>query len=364
MAKAHRLGIIGAGPYCTYALERIAAHLRVECSWFRLELHVFDPTGQFGAGSVHSPEQPRSSPLNRIAGQIAFCADETNQSTSVLLPAEERTDFLEWCREQFRQTAEPRFDLDAESWPQRYLHGLALRSKFDHYREAIEAFPSCRVLLHAARVDDLEPIEGGGLRAHLGGEPAHVDLDHVLLATGHTANAPSAGSAYERLSHAARDSSFHYIYQAYPLVESLSVLKDDGSGSVVGCRGMGLTAYDVILYLTEGRGGCFVREGSGSLRYVPSGREPSLVVFSRSGVFTSARPYNAKEADPPRLEHRGVFFTEAVVDRPVMPTEPSSMCRALARGRSSISSATCCLSCSSRCGSCITRRWWGRRWRR
>ena len=51
---------------------------------------------------------------------------------------------------------------------------------------------------------------------------------------------------------------------------------------------MGLVAIDVVTALTTGRGGTFVRRG-GRLRYRPSGAEPSIALFSRSGF-----PYCAK----------------------------------------------------------------------
>ena len=99
-------------------------------------------------------------------------------------------------------------------------------------------------------------------------------------------------------------------------------------GSVGRRSGLGLTAIDVLLYLSEGRGGAFVaRRDTGQaerLNYVPSGLEPSrLIAFSPSGLFTMCRPQNAK-GDDPELHHHGVFFTvdavrvlRAVVGTPV-----------------------------------------------
>ena len=46
---------------------------------------------------------------------------------------------------------------------------------------------------------------------------------------------------------------------------------------------------DLMVLLTEGRGGRFVERGDGALRYLPSGFEPHLVAGSRRGV-----PYHAK----------------------------------------------------------------------
>jgi hypothetical protein len=51
---------------------------------------------------------------------------------------------------------------------------------------------------------------------------------------------------------------------------------------------MGLVALDVVIALTVGRGGRFVEEGR-ALRYLPSGREPVMHMYSRSGL-----PFTAK----------------------------------------------------------------------
>ncbi|NGZ99815.1 hypothetical protein G5V59_04410 [Nocardioides sp. W3-2-3] len=61
-----------------------------------------------------------------------------------------------------------------------------------------------------------------------------------------------------------------------------------GAGDVVGVRGLGLTFYDSLALLTEGRGGRYVDDGT-ALRYLPSGNEPLIVAGSRSGVPLRAR---------------------------------------------------------------------------
>jgi hypothetical protein len=80
---------------------------------------------------------------------------------------------------------------------------------------------------------------------------------------------------------------------------------------------MGLTALDVILYLTEGQGGRFAVDAvSSRLVYHASGREPSRIVpFGNTGLFTFARPFNAKEKDHATLEHKPVFLTRQAIDR-------------------------------------------------
>jgi hypothetical protein len=70
---------------------------------------------------------------------------------------------------------------------------------------------------------------------------------------------------------------------------------------------MGLVAFDVLTALTVGRGGTFESVGSRK-RYVPSGREPVIHLYSRSGV-----PYCAKSAHgvDPYGDYRPVVCTPA-----------------------------------------------------
>src|SRR5262249_50649920 len=114
----------------------------------------------------------------------------------------------------------------------------------------------------------------------------------------------------------AQSACAHYVPYAYPLELTLPDTLI-GPDRVVGCLGLGLTSFDVILFLTEGRGGAFVKDrASHGLRYIRSNREPAAIVgVSRSGLLPSARPFNAKQSDPTVLEHKGRFLTAATIDR-------------------------------------------------
>jgi hypothetical protein len=277
--------------------------------------HVFDPTAEFGAGSVHSPSQPTTSPLNRIAGQIGFGADETNVRARTVLPPAARPDFITWCQDRYARTGDERFRLAPESWPKRFLHGYALRDTFDRYVRILRDVPGVTVNLHAVEVTGLE-IRDGVVRLRASGqEEVWIEVDHALLATGHTKNRILPGTQAEQLRAVATSGcGFSYVHHPYPLQRTLENIPS-GLDTVVGCRGMGVTAFDVVLHLTEGRGGEFVREPDAGLVYRPSGREPRLILFSRSGIFTATRPHNAKQVDIAALEHRAAFFTCETIDR-------------------------------------------------
>lgn len=305
-----RLAVIGAGPTCTYVMERLAATVPALRGRVALEIDIFDKGGQFGAGAVHSDAQPRTSFLNRIVGQVAFAADESVADAGPLLATDLRPTLYEWCRRKFRETGDPVFDVSKEDWPKRYVHGMALREVFGWYVDILREQPHVRVSLHDTEVVD---VVDGGTELQVVGEAGVVTADHVLFLTGHSWNDPAKNRRLRPLVEFAANGGATFVGAAYPLEDTLG--EDVApAGSVVGCMGMGLTTIDVILWLTEGRGGTFEEVG-GRLVYRPSGAEPaSVVAFSEAGLFTFARPYNAKERDLAALEHRGAFLTEPAID--------------------------------------------------
>ncbi len=306
-----RIVIVGGGPLSTYAVSHLAAVLPGAGTEVRFRLSVFDRGGRFGAGDVHSDRQARSSYLNRVAAQIAFAADESNQAATRLLPKRLRPAFPEWCKERFALTRDPDFDLQPHDVPRRYVHGVALRDMFHRYVDRLRSLPNVSVDLHQAEVTDV--VRGGRqdppfLVRTDDRQTPELTAHHILFVTGHSHNRLT-----ERLE---GDGGTRYVDDPYPLDQRIT-MKTAPTGAVIGVNGLGLTAIDVILHLSEGRGGHFIETGDGStLRYVRSGREPAVIVaVSPSGVPVSGRATNQKIADPAALQHRAVFFTIAAIHR-------------------------------------------------
>ncbi|MBV9822262.1 MAG: FAD/NAD(P)-binding protein [Actinobacteria bacterium] len=307
-----RIAIVGGGPSATYALERLDAVFSHGSGPARpLTVHLFERTGEFGPGQVHSARQPRSSYLNRISAQVSFAADPASAGVGWVRPASQRPTLHEWCRRRYSATGCEDFDLAPEDWPRRYVHGLALAEQFEAYCTSLAA---AGVDVHRHPVEVTDVIDE---QAHLlvCAGPSRIAVDRILFATGHPVNDPDRDPEQLPLAEFARRCpGVRYLANVYPLEQTLDSGRV-GPADRVGVLGMGLTAIDVLLYLTEGRGGTFVRESSGRLRYLPSGAEPAAIVaFSRSGLFTTARPLNQKQRDPGRLEHRGRFLTDAHVE--------------------------------------------------
>jgi hypothetical protein len=97
----------------------------------------------------------------------------------------------------------------------------------------------------------------------------------VIVTSGHTANQAAAGRELD----------------PYPVGRYVDTIPGDATVAVCG---MGLVAIDVVTALTVGRGGEFVEDGAG-LRYRPSGREPLLQLFCRSGLPFTAKSVTGKD---------------------------------------------------------------------
>lgn len=310
--RRFRLAIVGAGPNCTYAMERMSTTLASKYPTVPLEVCIFESSGHFGAGRVHSPDQPSTSLLNRVAGQISFAADESNDA-EVVLPAHQRPNLHDWCRTKFQETGDPMFDVAAEDWPERRVHGMALAEMFGRYTRRLRRIKGTIVRLHPTLVEDIEHRDGT-YYLKSSGKWHPEPFDEVVLSTGHSSQHPKNGREREFQEFAQSSTTACYVPHPYPLtsIPEPAISRD----STVACIGMGVSAIDVYLYLTEGRGGRFQRQADGTLEYKSSGREPKqIIALSRSGLFTFARGFNEKESDFVNLEYKGRFLTESAVNR-------------------------------------------------
>jgi hypothetical protein len=111
-----------------------------------------------------------------------------------------------------------------------------------------------------------------------------LTVDGVVLALGHLPArlSPEQGELQD-------GAAKHGLQYWPPAVPGDLDWKRLPAGKSVLIRGLGLNFFDVMIQLTEGRGGRFAPAGDGRLGYTPSGREPVLIAASRRGV-----PYRAK----------------------------------------------------------------------
>src|SRR5699024_6213105 len=196
-------------------------------------------------------------------------------------------DLPEWARQEARAA-------EAHTYCSRALYGHYLR--WVHRRAVAGLPPSVHLVHHAHTVTTSHPV---GTRTELElSDGSAITADAVVLTLGWLPARdpePAPGARWIRPGH--------------PTEQDLDQVN---AGERVLVRGMGMSFFDAFSLLTEGRGGSFVPEnpgeaggevdggrygksgqyspsGVGALRYLPSGREPHLIVGSRRGV-----PYRSK----------------------------------------------------------------------
>lgn len=240
-----RIAIVGGGPKALFALHELN-HECPEGTSRHLRVDVFDPYAP-GAGRVWQVDQPRVLRMNVAAGIL----------DAGLPPGTERFDA--WVAR-----VEPQYR--AERYPPRAVVGRYLREQFELLGQ------TARFELHHIPVR-VTSIARNGMRWAVSSEAGTTFYDEVVIATGH--GLPGERSGTQLVSACNQE----------PLIGQYLGLEEATipAGSDVLIRGAALTAYDVVLLLTEGRGGRWEKiDGSRglSLRYVPGGREPATITLA------------------------------------------------------------------------------------
>ncbi len=291
MSRPTRVGIVGAGPRVLVLLQRLSAHAHHAAR--ELEVHVVDPFDS-GAGRVWRRVQDPLLWMNSRAADISVLPDAS--VTGLTPPVLRGPSLAEWV-------AEHRADLLREAAGNHAAqaelldHGpasftsrrLASRYFADAWDRTVSALPAgVRVHRHHRTVLDLtdDPVDGGQVLHldHGTSTDGTLPVDVVLLAQGHLDVRP--GPRERRTAGFARTHGLAYVRPGYTSEQDLDVLPPGADVVVVG---MGLAFVDLVVRLTEGRGGRFEERADGGLDYRPGGREPRLHVGSRRGV-----PYRSK----------------------------------------------------------------------
>lgn len=265
------LAIVGLGAWGLSVLERAVDHQRTRRS--PVVVHVVQP-GTIGGG-VYATDQPDYLILNNACGQLSLYVSQDN---GVPEPPY-ALGLFEWAvRNGYRWVGHecrvaPRGEpIEKTDYLPRRLMGEYL-SWF--YSTLVASAPaSLAVVHHDALAVDVEAIAGGRERLRLS-DGSTVDADHVVITSGHTWNdeprAQEDGVDYQR------PYPVRYFETAFPPATRVAV------------SGLGLVAFDMVTAMTLGRGGTYVDDGSRK-RYLRSGREPEIHLYSRSGIPYCAKP--------------------------------------------------------------------------
>ncbi|MFJ9149754.1 FAD/NAD(P)-binding protein [Streptomyces sp. NPDC102270] len=257
----HSLVIVGAGPRGTGLIERIAANAPELYDGSGLDLHLVDPHPP-GAGRIWREAQSPLLWMNSHAEDVTMFTDETVQMEGPVRPG---PTLHEWA------------GIDGRTFADRQLQGAYLR--WVHEQAVAALPPSVSVHHHPRRALRVSGAREGRQQVWLEGRPRPLLADLVVLSLGHLDAEPD--EEQRDLAAYARTHGLVHLPPDFTADSDLSAL---APGEPVLVRGFGLAFVDLMALLTEGRGGRY--DGD---TYVPSGREPVLLVGSRRGV-----PYHSK----------------------------------------------------------------------
>ncbi len=285
---------IGLGPWGLCVLERTIS--RARSTGIPVRLHLIEP-GR--VGGVYAADQPDYLVLNNPCGQLSLFTNIDDE-----LPAYSLT-FFEWARESGYQRLGDRYivgDVGDPIAPTDYLPRRLMGEYLAWVYEVLmnDLPPNLEVVRHFASAMDIE-LQLGDKEGIALDNGTSITVDHVVMTTGHTANVD--------VSPIPNSPDF---LPPYP-VEDFDVTVEPGENIAI--AGMGLVGFDLLAAFTTGRGGIY--EGGGVQRqYRPSGREPHIYLYSRSGV-----PYCAKAAHgvDSTGQYLPVICTPLAVQNLVMP---------------------------------------------
>lgn len=286
------LVIVGAGPRGTGLIERIAANapeLYAGSDAGGLDIHLVDPHPP-GAGRIWREAQSPLLWMNSHAEDVTMFTDETVAMAGPVRPG---PTLHEWAA------------VDGRTFADRQLQGAYL--SWVHEQAVAALPPDVTVHHHPCRALRVSGPREGRQQVWLEGRPRPLLADLVVLALGHL----DAELDQEQRELAAYARA-HGLVHLPPDFTADSDLSSLAPGEPVLVRGFGLAFVDLMVLLTEGRGGRY--DGD---TYVPSGQEPVLHVGSRRGVpYHSKIGYDWTGERPPLPRFFGPAEVDAVLARP------------------------------------------------
>ncbi|MEU1035832.1 FAD/NAD(P)-binding protein [Streptomyces mirabilis] len=283
------LVIVGAGPRGTGLIERIAANAAELYAGSGLDIHLVDPHPP-GAGRIWREAQSPLLWMNSHAEDVTMFTDETVVMDGPVRPG---PTLHEWAA------------IDGRTFADRQLQGAYL--SWVHEQAVAALPPDVTVHHHPCRALRVSGPREGRQQVWLEGRPGPLLADLVVLAIGHL-----DAELDQEQNELATYARAHDLVHLPPDFTADSDLSSLAPGEPVLVRGFGLAFVDLMVLLTEGRGGRY--DGD---TYLPSGREPVLYVGSRRGVpYHSKIGYDWTGERPPLPRFFGPAEVDALLARP------------------------------------------------
>ena len=287
--------IVGTGFRGLGVFERIYAYAKKNRSTKPIQVHLIDPT-------TDGPEQyntrlPDYLLLNIVCGQVSLFPDAVSVPGC---PPTTGPSLYEWVRERRLRLTEDGFTIGDTGRDINYGDFLPRRLLGEYllwFREVIkkEAGLLFEIFEHKAKATN---IAKDAYRYAIQLSNSEVIIsDYLFITVGQISEPILSSFGYK--------SKTKYISQPYPLPEQLETVKAEERIAICG---LGLTAFDAILTLTIGRGGKIVVK-NGVENYIPSGKEPQIVAFSRSGL-----PFFSRPSLGAPLKYEPIVFNQSAID--------------------------------------------------
>lgn len=295
-SKPLRIGVVGVGPRGVLIAASVITQIVRMALPHKVELLLIDPKG-IGTG-CHDPDLPDFILMNTPANQLTMF-EEGCELFTANLPNGSSLNLAEWAVQNGYLTMpatnkNPASKPEKQYLPRKYLPQYT-RYAFDCY---LRMAPSNLEVGHLrATVTSIRRDANGFLLEMNDGKS--VEADHVFISTGH-APADSGKGPFD-----SQTGGYRYLPDPYQVHQMTAI----EAGHKVGIEGLGLTMFDVVAVLTEGRGGRF-EQTSECLVYKPSGQEPELLLFSRRCQPPLSRP---KVSDPLAENWSPRFFTREAI---------------------------------------------------
>lgn len=251
------IAIIGLGPRGTSLLERLLTNIIKNRLMGKVKILLFDKNKSKGYG-CHSPKISNYLLVNTISDQITMYFGSEMEKFGIINNGQS---FYEWNKLS-----------DKNGKKTDYLSRVKLSEYLEFfYTEQINRMIENNIEFEVIDKEVVDIIYGNSIAIKIKNN-VEYQVTFAITSLGHQNNNIINENNCDRLI-------------------NTSFLKKLNKKSVA-IQGLGLTAFDVISELTEGKDGRFKRDENNKLVYLPSGKEPKIYLYSRSGLFLSSRAYN------------------------------------------------------------------------
>ena len=300
--------LIGAGPRGLMLLGRLISWQRTRYPQRQLTIFLVDPYPI--GGRVWKIDQDPNLIMNTAAAQITLFTDQTVTGVGPFIAGPDLStwaltlaaDYLDAHPEinnrsiLMRQAA----NLGPNSYASRALYGVYQQWFFDLQKYQA----GTNIITYKQQTVNRLDKKAAGFTVTTDQESWQTD--QVVMALGNLKN--SLTRDQKALHDYAQTHQLFYLEPGFPEEGDLSGIE---AQSPVIIRGLGLSFFDLMSRLTEGRGGQFQKAPDGLLVYHPRAREPHIFAGSRRGF-----PYRAKGRNQkgPGEEWQPHFLTPQQID--------------------------------------------------